>query len=178
MSIANNLASGVRARRKQLITVAAWGTATQGVEANREILGIRTEDSSIEFNPDTATSTDILGNSYTDVNKLEPQQTFDPFYRIGGSALSDYLAEAALSNKLDDMQGVFTIYVIEAYMNDSAATPTQYRCYKETECTILPTSMGGDNYVSMPIEVHFSNKVTVGTVDKLTSDFTFSAASI
>jgi hypothetical protein len=33
--------------------------------------------------------------------------------------------------------------------------------------------MGGDAYVSMPIDVHYSNDIEVGTVDKLADDFEF-----
>ena len=98
-----SMADGVRAKRKLLITVATRGTVSESgsAEPNREILGVRTEDSSIEFNPDIETSTDILGNNYTDVNKTEPQQDFDPFTLIGGSALGEYLANAALENDID-----------------------------------------------------------------------------
>ena len=86
--MAVNLDTGVRAQRKTLITVAEW---TDGGTQKREILGARTEDSSIEFNPDIETVTDILGITYTDVNKTEPQQDFDPFYVMKDSDLAEYL---------------------------------------------------------------------------------------
>lgn len=163
-----NLKAGQRAQRKTLITVAEWGgTDSQ----NREILGARTEDSSIEFNPDVSTSTDILGITYSDVNKTEPQQDFDPYYLIGGSKLGAYLAEAALENNIDAYNGTFNIYVITAFIGTEGA----YKCVKHSGCTILPTSIGGDAFVSMPIEVHFSNNIETGTVDKLSDDFVFTA---
>lgn len=169
-----SMADGVRAKRKLLITVAAWGTPVSeaGVEPNREILGVRTEDSSIEFNPDIETSTDILGNNYTDVNKTEPQQDFDPFTLIGGSALGEYLANAALENDIDAYQNAFTIYIIEVFATSGSST---YKTVKHINCSIIPTAIGGDVYINMPLEVHLSNKITKGTVDKLTSDFTFTA---
>jgi hypothetical protein len=37
--------------------------------------------------------------------------------------------------------------------------------------------MGGDAYVSMPIEVHYSNDITSGSVDKLADDFVFTPAT-
>lgn len=161
-----NLKAGQRAQRKTLITVAEWG----GTETpNREILGARTEDSSIEFNPDIETSTDILGITYSDVNKTEPQQDFDPYYLLGGSKLGAYLAEAALENNIDAYNGTFDIYIITAFIGTEGA----YKCVKHSGCTILPTSIGGDSYVSMPIEVHYSNNITKGTVDKLSDDFKF-----
>ena len=60
-----NLAEGQRAERKTLITVAEW---KEGEEAVREVLGTRTEDSSIEYNSEIETTTDILGNNYTDLD--------------------------------------------------------------------------------------------------------------
>ena len=174
MPMENNLGTGVRAQRKLLITVAAWGANQSGKEENREILGARTEDSSIEFNPDIATSTDILGITYTDVNKTEPQQSFDPFFVLGGSKLAAYLADAALANNINAYNGAFTVYVITAFISDASST-TKYKAVKHTGCSIIPTSMGGDSFVSMPIEVHFSNNLTMGSVDKLSDDFTFTA---
>ena len=168
MADAVNLKNGVRAQRKTLITVAEWGVEPEK-SGTREILGARTEDSSIEFNPDIETSTDILGITYTDVNKTEPQQDFDPFFLLGGSKLGAYLAEAALENNIDAYNGTFNVYIITAFMGSEGA----YKAVKHEGCSIIPTSLGGDSYVSMPIEVHYSNKISTGTVDKLGDDFTF-----
>ena len=167
-----NLTAKERAQRKTLITVAEW-TPAGGSEPVREILGARTEDSSIEFNADIATSTDILGVTYTDVNKTEPQQTFDPFFLLGGSALGEYLVNAALENRINDYNGKFNVYIITAFISEGTAT--KYKAVKHSECSIIPTSLGGDAYVSMPIEVHYSNNITVGSVDKLADDFVFTA---
>ena len=139
----------------------------------REVLGARTEDSSIEFNPDTETTTDILGITYTDVNKTEPQQDFDPFYLMGGSALGEYLANAALRNDINAYSNAFNIYIITAFKGSANA----YEAVRHSGCSIIPTSMGGDSYVSMPIEVHYSNNITAGTVNKLGNNFTFTPES-
>lgn len=168
------LADGQRAQRKYLITVAEWTPKGSDTKV-REILGARTEDSSIEFNPDVQTSTDILGITYTDVNKTEPQQTFDPYFALGGSELSAYLMTAALENDIDAYNNVFDIYVITKFITNGVATESdgKYKCVKHLACSILPNSLGGDAYVSMPIELHFSNNIKKGTVDKLTKDFVF-----
>ena len=164
-----NLSNGERAQRKALITVAEW---SEGSTPTREILGVRVEDSSIEFNADIETITDILGITYTDVNKTEPQQTLDPSYIIGGSKLSAYLAEAALENDISKYNNTFNVYIITAFIGTEGA----YQAVKHTGCSIIPTSMGGDSYVAMPLEVHYSNNITKGTVDKLADDFTFTPA--
>lgn len=174
--LAFDLAAKERAQRKTLITVAEWG---DGASPKRELLGVRTEDSSIEFNPDVATSTDILGVTYTDVNKTEPQQSFDPFFLLGGSALGEYLVSAALENRINDYNGKFDVYVIAAFINDKTDTTaaSKYKAVKHTGCTIIPNSIGGDAYVSMPIDVYYSNNITVGTVDTLGDNFVFTADS-
>jgi len=168
-----NLRPGQRAERKLLITVAEWtektldGT-TEGTETVRELLGNRTEDSSIEYNPDLQESTDILGHSYTDLNKTQPSQNFDPFLILGGSRLGAYLNDIRRRNALSELQG-FTMYIITAFIGQAGA----YECERHDDCSITYESFGGDANVNFPITVHFSNKITTGTVDKIADDFTF-----
>lgn len=160
-----NLNPGQRAERKLLLTVAEWqedGTAV------REILGTRTEDSSIEYNSEIETTTDILGNNYTDLNKTQPEQAFDPFLILGGSKLGALLDDIRSRNALSELQQ-FTMYIITVYKGTAGA----YECERHTDCTITYDSIGGDVNVNFPITVHFSNKITKGTVDKLADDFTF-----
>lgn len=156
-----------RAERKLLITVAEWMDGSTPV---REILGRRTEDSSIEYNPDVSTSTDILGINYSDLNKTQPQQDFDPFLILGGSKLGEKLNDIRRRNALTELNQ-FTIYVITAFIGDAT---NGYAAEKHVECTILYNSMGGDTKVNFPISVYLSNNSTLGTVNKLTDDFTFS----
>lgn len=176
-----NLADGQRAERKLLLTVAEW-RETEGTSytTKREILGRRTEDSSIEYNPDIQTSTDILGINYTDVNKLQPQQSFDPFLILGGSKLGAYLNDIRKRNALSELSS-FTLYIITAFVGDST---NGYSAEKHDNCSIVYNSMGGDANVDFPIDVYYSNshldannhvinKPAVGTVDKLTDDFVF-----
>lgn len=166
-----NLASGQRAERKTLITVAEW---TEGTSAVREILGTRTEDSSIEYNADVATTTDIRGINYTDINKTQPQQDFDPYLILGGSRLAVKLNDIRRRNALTEL-GSFTVYVITAFLGTSGA----YEAEKHTNCTITYNSFGGDSNVNMPISVYLSNDCNgtgapqVGTVSSLGPDFEF-----
>ena len=168
-----NLPSGQRAERKSLITVVEW---TEGTSSVREILGTRTEDSSIEYNPDIQTSTDIRGITYTDINKMQPQQDFDPFLVLGGSKLGAYLNDIRKRNAVSELSN-FTAYVITAFAGTSGA----YEAEKHEGCTIVFNSMGGDSNVNFPITLYYSNSAggkgqpQTGTVDKLSDDFTFSA---
>ena len=170
-----NLNDGQRAERKLLVTVAEWeeptldGTTT-GTETVREILGRRTEDSSIESNPDIQESTDILGNNYTDVNKTQPTQAFDPFLVLGGSRLGAFLNDIRRRNALSELTGAFKIYVITLFVGDET---NGYEAERHDECTITYDSIGGDANVNFPITVHFSNKITTGKIDEFKKDFIF-----
>lgn len=163
-----NLPTHQRAPRKLLITVAEW---MDGASQKREVLGRRTEDSSIEYNADTETTTDVLGINYTDVNKTQPQQDFDPYLILGGSDLAAKLNDIRRRNAIEELSQ-FTIYIITAYIGSASA----YEAEKHVNCTIVYNSLGGDVNVNMPISIYFSNDITLGTVDKLSDDFVFTAA--
>lgn len=176
-----NLANRQRAARKLLITVAEWKEGTNTV---REILGTRTEDSSIEYNADIETMTDIRGINYTDVNRTQPQQTFDPYLILGGSRLGAFLNDVRRRNAVTELND-FTIYIITAFVGTAGA----YEAEKHDGCTIAYTAIGGDSNVNMPIDVYLSNdgldnngKSTgapvIGTVDKLSDDFVFSPTTV
>ena len=151
------------------VSAPTWQASTYYTRVDREILGTRTEDSSIEYNADIATSTDIRGFNYTDVNKTQPQQDFDPYLILGGSKLGPVLNDIRKRNALSEMSQ-FTMYIITAFIGDSTKG---YEAEMQTDCTIAFNSMGGDVNVNFPISVYFSNKTTNGTVDKLAEDFTF-----
>ena len=162
-----NLPVNQRAERKLLITVAEW---TEGSEQVREILGRRTEDSSIEYNPDIETTTDILGINYTDINRTQPQQDFDPYLILGGSKLGAKLNDIRKRNAIAELNQ-FTIYIITVFDGSDGA----YEAEKHTGCTIVYNSIGGDSNVNFPISVYLSNNITNGTVDVLTDAFVFTA---
>lgn len=164
-----NLAQHQRAERKLLITVAEW---TEGSDKEREILGRRTEDSSIEYNADIATSTDILGINYSDVNKTQPQQDFDPYLVLGGSKLGAKLNDIRKRNALSELSQ-FTVYVITAYVN--GPDEGTFEAEQHNNCTITYNSLGGDSNVNMPISVYLSNDGYTGYVDKLSDDFKFTS---
>lgn len=165
-----NLTTGQRAERKLLITVAEWMEGTSPV---REILGTRTEDSSIDYNPDIETTTDILGINYTDLNRTQPQQDFDPYLILGGSKLGALLNDIRRRNAISELNQ-FTVYIITAFVGNST---NGYAAEKHTACTIVYNSIGGDSNVNFPISVYYSNNITSGTVDKLSDDFVFTADS-
>ena len=165
-----NLQDGQRAERKLLLTVVEWeeGEGTSGTQ-KREILGRRTEDSSVDFNHDLQQSTDILGINYADDNKTQPSQAFNPFLVLGGSDLAALLCDVMRRNGLSELSQ-FTVYLIYAFQGNST---NGYEAVKHVNCTITVDSIGGDANVNMPITVYFSNDLTTGSVDSLAKNFQF-----
>ena len=108
-------------------------------------------------------------HNYTDINKTQPQQDFDPYLILGGSKLGAKLDDIRRRNALSELSQ-FTLYLITAYVGDST---NGYRTEKHVNCTIQYNSLGGDANVNMPISAFFSNDITNGHVDKLSIDFTF-----
>lgn len=171
-----NLNEGQRAERKLLITVVGWKETTGTTETEvREILGTRTPDSSIEYNSDVATETDIRGKNYTDVNKTQPQQSFDPFLILGGSKLGALLNDIRRRNAVSELNQ-FIVYVITAFIGDKT---NGYEAERHSDCTISYDSFGGDSNVNFPITVYLSNDYNgsgapqTGKVDKIAADFEF-----
>ena len=146
----------------------ATGTYYEAV-VEREILGTRTPDSSIDYNGDIETSTDIRGHNFSDLTKTQPQQEFDPYLVLGGSKLGAKLNDIRRRNAITELNQ-FTLYIITAFIGNSTEG---YEAEKHVNCTILYNSIGGDVNVNMPITAYFSNDLVTGKVDVLTDDFEF-----
>ena len=111
----------------------------------------------------------LFRSNYTDINKTQPQQDFDPYLILGGSKLGAKLNDIRKRNALTELNQ-FTLYIITAYIGDST---NGYEAERHVNCTITYNSLGGDANVNMPISAYFSNESTIGTVNKLSDDFTF-----
>ena len=157
-----NLKDGQKAERKLLVTAVNVGDSiTKGSGTPEwQIIGVGVEDSSIEYNPDTETKTDILGITETTVNKLETSQTLEPMTVRGGSKLAIKLYNQIKYNRVSEFS-MYEVMQIHAYVGTDGA----YEAEVHKNCTITPQSLGGDAYVDMPIDINYSNDKVHGTVD-------------
>ena len=169
-----NLKDGQKAERKLLVTAVNVGDSITNGSGTPEwqIIGVGVEDSSIEYNPDTETITDILGITETTVNKLETSQTLEPMTVRGGSKLAIKLYNQIKYNRVSEFS-MYEVMQIHAYVGTDGA----YEAEVHKNCTITPQSLGGDAYVDMPIDINYSNDKVHGTVDnyKYGSTITFTA---
>lgn len=170
-----NLPGGISAERKLLVTAVNVGTGALPVW---ERIGVEIEDSSIELNADVQTITDILGVTTTKVNKLEMQQSFEPFTIKGGSKLAVKLEDILQRNALTEF-GTFDVLIIRGYITSGTASGTDFKlnAEKHIHCTVIPTSIGGSSSVDMPVTVYFSNDKTLGTVNNYRGTITFTPVS-
>ena len=176
-AISFNLKDGQKAERKLLVTAVNVGDSIADSSGTPEwqIIGVGVEDSSIEYNPDTETITDILGITETTVNKLETSQTLEPMTVRGGSKLAIKLYNQIKYNRVSEFS-MYEVMQIHAYVGTAGA----YEAEVHKNCTIAPQSLGGDAYVDMPIDINYSNDKVHGTVDnyKYGSTITFTPTSI
>ena len=168
-----NLADGQKAERKLLVTAVNVGEKLGAGTPEWQIIGVGVEDSSIEYNPDTTTSTDILGISTTIINKLETSQTLEPMVVMGGSKLALKLYNQVKYGRLSEL-AMYEVMQIHAYVGAEGA----YEAEVHKNCTLTPQSLGGSATVDMPINISYSNDKVHGTVDnyKYGSTVTFTEA--
>ena len=104
------------------------------------LLGKDLEEFTIEMNPDTETSKNILGESTFVHNGYEISANAEPFYARTGDALFEKL-QAIVDEGLQ-YEGCFT-YIVEAHLWDPGTTSGTYKAYRQP-VYLIPTSYGGD----------------------------------
>lgn len=157
-----NLQDNQKAERKLLVTAVNVGDSITKAEGVPEwqIVGVGVEDSAIEYNPDTETTTDILGITETVINKLEVSQSLEPMTVRGGSKLAVKLYNQVKYNRLSEF-ALYEVMQIHAYVGEEG----QYEAEVHKNCTLTPQSIGGSSYLDMPIDINYSNDKIHGTVD-------------
>lgn len=165
-----NLTDGQEAERKLLKTFV--NVATDSGTAEWELIGEGIEESAIEYNTDTETSTDITGHTRTKVNKTEPAQSFEPYTVRGGSKLAFILWDIYRRNAVSELTQ-FKVLIVHEFVGSSSG----FAAETQDNCTITVTSLGGSAYVDMPISISYSNKKTLGKVTYTGEVPTFTADS-
>lgn len=138
----------------------AWNKkVTDADKAAWEILGDDIEDMSVEMNPDTSQTKNILGQTKTTDNGFTPSMSADPWYANTDSKLYTHMRDIAFEQLKGDARKTL---MLEVLVEDTEAT--EHTAYvREVKAT--PTSYGGGTEgVNIPFTVDFDGAFVKGTV--------------
>lgn len=124
-----------------------------------EILGDDIEEMSVEMNPDTSQTKNILGQTKTTDNGFTPSMSADPWYANTDSKLYDHMRDIVMEHISGDGRKTLMLEVIVE--DTEADTHTAY----VREVKVTPTSYGGGTEgVNIPFTVDFDGAFVKGTV--------------
>lgn len=131
--------------------------------AEWEIIGDDIEEMSMELNPDTEQSKNILGQTKTKDNGYEPSMDADPFYADPDKKLYTQLRDIALERKKGD---ACRTLLLEVIVEDTGAE--NHLAFVQ-EVIVKPQSYGGDTGgLNIPFNVSEDGKRTKGYVSAST----------
>ena len=145
--------------------VSTWNAAN----AIWEIQGYKTEDASIGLNPQKTKVTDILGDTYTDIEKFEAAISFEPNTLRMGAKLSELMVKYWRNGQLEKFSQ-FPALIGYGFIGVEGAFDADV--YPQS--TVTPNDLGGSSRVNMPFELDFGGERKPGTIDKMRgSDMVF-----
>lgn len=137
-----------------------WNSSISDVaSATFEIIGADIEEMSVELNPDTETTKNILGETRTKDNGYEASMDADPFYADPDKQLYAKIRDIALGRKKGaDCKTL----MLEVFVEDTTAT--SHLAYVR-EVMVKPQSYGGDTSgLNFPFSVSEDGSSVKGTV--------------
>lgn len=164
-----NTTEGQTVDRELMILYLNTGTASAPTWSP---IGKRVEDSSMEFDWQTETNNDILGQTYTTGKKPIKTQSFDPCKIDSGDAAQEKIWQLAIVD--EDINSLLNqdMLIVHFYAADSTDAVFAERY---SSCSVLPTSLGGEGggSLGMPIDVTFGGTRTKGTASLQEGAVTF-----
>lgn len=134
-------------------------TTMNGTTPSYKVLGKDLEEFSVDMNPDTEVSKNILGESTFVHNGYETSASADPYYCRQGDELFEAL-QTIIDNG-SQYEGCATT-LLEVHLWDAGTTSGTYKAYKQP-CYITPTSYGGDTSgYQIPFDVTYIGKKVAG----------------
>lgn len=122
------------------------------------LIGKDIDDMSVELNPDTETTKNILGETTVKDNGYEPSMSADPYYANPDDSIYEKIRDIAM-NRLKGDECKTTI--LEVIMEDTVGP---HKAWRE-DVIVKPQSYGGDTSgVAIPFDVLFNGNRVEGTV--------------
>lgn len=131
-------------------------------------LGKDLEEYSVELNPDTETSKNILGESTFKHNGYEASSEADPYYAVVGDPLFEHLQEIVDTRATGD---TCKTSALEVHLWDGDET-SGFVAWKQP-CYVIPNSYGGDTSgYQIPFSVNYVEERVKGKFVPSTGTFT------
>lgn len=156
-----NTPEGQTIARELIILYLNTGTASAPVWSP---VGKRVEDSSTEFDWDTNTVRDILGNTYTTMKNPVITQSFDPCDLDAGDAAQMKLWNLAIRDHDYSALTAQDMLVVHFYAGEKN-TPFAERY---AACAVAATGIGGEGggNIGMPLNITYGGTRTIGTASR------------
>lgn len=127
------------------------------------LIGKDIDDMSVELNPDTETTKNILGETTVKDNGYEPSMSADPYYANPEDSIYEKLVDIAMNRLKGD---ACKTKILEVIIKDTEEST--HKAWVE-DVIVKPQSYGGDTSgVSIPFDVLFDGNRKEGTA-KITS---------
>ena len=167
-----NTKEGQTIARELLIAYINVGTGKESPEW--AAIGKRVEDSSAEYDWGEETTQDILGNTFTIMNKPTITQSFDPLPLDAGDKASKHIWKLAVHDQDAQALANQDMLIAHFYVDDTAKNFAE----RYESCAVRVTGLGGEGggTIDMPIEVTYGGTRTLGTVTNAEGAITFSPA--
>lgn len=154
--------SGQTIAREKLVAYLNTGTSQSPTWS---ALGMRVEDSSMDYDWSDETKKDILGNTHSTMKKPVIKQSFDPLNLDSGDSAIVKIWELAVREQ--DPQALCNqdVLVVHFYYAPDTAVPTTTWAERYPSSMVKPTGLGGPGggSIEMPVDVTYGGKREVGS---------------
>lgn len=165
-----NTTPGRTVERKLLLLYLNTGTESAPVWS---VIGKRVEDSSMEYDWGDESKKDILGETYTTMQRPTITQTFDPCELDAADVAQQKIWNMAVRDQDASALSSQDMLIVHTY----AGTPnTAVFAERYNACAVKPSGLGGAGNVGMPIDVTFGGTRTVGAAAVANGTITFTAS--
>lgn len=166
--------AGQTIARELLIAYLNTGTASQPVWS---AVGKRVEDSSAEYDWQTETKKDILGDTYGTMKKPIITQAFEPCELDSGDAAQKKLWDEGVLAQDAQAMANQDMLIVHFYTTDGATTAPASFAERYSACMVEITGLGGEGggNLGMPINVTYGGARTLGTATVSSGVVTFTA---
>ena len=154
--------SGQTIAREKLIAYLNVGTSGS---PSWSALGLRVEDSSMDYDWSEETKQDILGNTHTTMKKPVITQSFDPLNLDSGDSAITKIWELAVKDQNAQALCNQDVLVVHFYYAPDTATATAMWAERYPSSMVKPTGLGGagGGNIEMPVDVTYGGTREVGS---------------